>query len=129
MSLSNYGETQVLNMFVENMDQSTDFYYLALFTDEPGEEGETTNEVSTSSTGYARQAVTFGTPASGSVAHSEAIEVPTATGDWGTGTHWALCDAVTGGNVWWTGEITTPKAISTGDVYRIPVGYLTLTMD
>ena len=129
MSLTNYGENQVLTLFKENMDQSTNFYYLALFTDDPGETGSTDNEVSTSSTGYARQAVTFASASDGSMATSAAIEFSTATGDWGTVTHWGLCDAATGGNVWWTGEITTPKAIGTGDVYRIPAGNLTLTMD
>ncbi len=129
MSLTNYGENQVLTLFKENMDQSTDFYYLALFTDDPGETGEITNEVSSTDTGYVRQPVTFDTPSNGSMVTSAAIEFPTATGDWGTVTHWALCDAETSGNVWWTGSISTPKTIGTGDIYRIPAGYLTLSMD
>ena len=122
MSLTNHGETEVLTLFAENTT-----YYLALFTADPGESGATTNEVSGGS--YARQAVTFGTPSSGSVSNSAAIEFPTATGSWGTVTHWGLCDAATSGNVWWVGAITTPKAISTGDIYRVPIGNLTLTMD
>ena len=127
MSLTNYGEDQVLTMFKENMDQSSNFYYLALFTGDPGETGSTEDEVSGGS--YARQPVSFDEPDGGTMVSADDIEFPAATAAWGTVTHWGLCDAATSGNVWWTGAITTPKSISSGDVYRIPAGYLTLTMD
>ena len=122
MSLTNYGEDEMLNAFT-----GTGTFYLALFTADPGETGDTTNEVSGGD--YARQAVTWDTPDSGSVVNAAAVEFPVATNSWGTVSHWALMDASTGGNAWWYGSITTPKAITAGDIYRVPVGSLTLSIN
>ena len=122
MSLTNYGENGMLNLFRVNTT-----YYLALFTSTPGEGGDLTSEVSGGS--YARQAVTFGTPADGIVQNSAVVEFPAATDTWGTVAYWALCDAASGGNAWWFGSITVPKTITAGDIYRIPVGSLSLSVD
>ena len=122
MSLTTYGENQMLTLFDENTT-----YYLALFTGDPGETGDTSAEVD--GTAYERQEVTFSSASGGSMASSDDIEFPAATSDWGTVTHWGLCDASTEGNVWWTGSITVPKLITSGDIYRVPAGYLTLSLD
>lgn len=121
MSLTNTGETTILNLFKESKD-----HYLALFTAAPSETGGGT-EVTGGA--YARQKVTFGTPSNGSMANSAAIEFPTATADWGTAKAWGLFDAATSGNLIWYGSITTPKELLSGDIYRINAGSLTLTMD
>ena len=101
MSLSNYGENAVLGLV-----QGAATFWLALFTTVPGE-GGTGTEVSGG--GYARQSVTFGAPSGGSMANSLPIEVPTATSDWGTASGWALFDAKSGGNMWWSGAVDVPK--------------------
>lgn len=121
MSLTNYGEDKLLSLF-----KDAGPYFLALFTASPGEEGGGT-EVSGAS--YARQQVTFGTPSSGKMVNSAAIEFPTATESWGTAVAWGLCDAEQGGNLVWYGAITTPKELLAGDIYRINSGNMTLTMD
>ena len=121
MSLSNYGENRMLSLF-----RGAGTFYLALFTSDPGEEGSGT-EVSGGA--YARQPVTFGLPDGGSMASSAAVEFPIITADWGTVSHWGLFDAATGGNLWWYGSITTPRQLLSGDIYRVPAGNLTLSMD
>lgn len=121
MSLTNTGENTVLTLIKNDGP-----YYLALFTAAPGEAGGGT-EVSGGA--YARQAVTFGTPANGSMTNSAAIEFPTATANWGTANAWGLFDAATSGNLIWYGDIDTPKELLAGDIYRITAGSLTLTMD
>ena len=121
MSLTNYGENTMLTRF-----KNSGPYYLALCTSAPKEvDGGT--EVSGAS--YARQQVEFGTPKSGKMVNSAAIEFPTATESWGTAVSWGLCDAESGGNLVWYGDITTPKDLLAGDIYRINTGNMTLTMD
>ena len=121
MSLTNYGEDKLLTLF-----KDAGPYYLALFTAAPGEEGGGT-EVSGAS--YARQQVTFGTPSSGQMVNSAPVEFPTATESWGTAVAWGLYDAEQSGNLVWYGDITTPKELLAGDIYRINTGNMTLTMD
>lgn len=121
MSLTNYGENAVLTL-IKNEGP----YYLGLFTVAPTETGGGT-EVTGGA--YARQAVTFGTPADGTMKNSAAIEFPTATANWGTAKAWGLFDAATSGNLIWYGNITTAKELLAGDIYRITAGSLTLTMD
>ena len=121
MSLTNHGEDKLLTLF-----KNAGSYYLALFTAAPGETGGGT-EVTGGA--YVRQPVTFGEPADGTMKNSAAIEFPTAAADWGTAVSWGLFDAADDGNLVWYGEITTPKELLAGDIYRINTGNLTLTMD
>ena len=122
MSLSDYGENKVLALL-----KADKTYYLGLYTVIPSDAGTGGTEVSGG--GYARQAVTFGTPAGGSMSNSAAIEFPTATADWGTANGWGLFDASTGGNLVWYGAITTPRQLLTGDIYRVQIGNFTLSID
>ncbi len=121
MSLTNHGEDKLLTLF-----KDAGPYYLALFTAAPSETGGGT-EVSGGA--YARKQVTFGTPSSGTMKNSAAIEFPTATANWGTAVAWGLFDADASGNLVWYGSITDPKELLKGDIYRINANNLTLTMD
>lgn len=121
MSLTNTGEDRVLTLI-----KGDGPYYLALFTTAPSEAGGGT-EVSGGA--YARQAVTFGNPSSGTMKNSAEIVFPTATASWGTVQAWALFDAATSGAMLWYGDIDVPKELLAADVYRIETGGLTLTLD
>lgn len=105
--------------------------YIGLFTSAGGlETNEAVNqtEISTSSTGYARQAVTFNAAASGSSDSAATVTFPAATANWGTITHVAVMDAATGGNVLFHGAVTTSKTIETGDTFQISAGNLTISL-
>ena len=121
MSLTNIGENTVLTLIKNDGP-----YYLALFTVAPTETGGGT-EVSGGA--YARQSVTFGTPADGTMKNSAAIEFPTATANWGTAKAWGLFDAASAGNLVWYGDVDNPKELQAGDIYRMSVGSLVLSMD
>ncbi len=121
MGLTNTGENTLLTLF-----KDAGVYYLGLFTTAPGEDGGGT-EVSGGA--YARQQVTFDAPSGGSMTNSAAIEFPTATSSWGTAVAWGLFDAAASGNLVWYGDITTPRELLAGDIYRVDAGNLTLTMD
>lgn len=128
MSFSNYLETELLDhVFAGNSYTSPSAVYVALFTTDPAEDGSGT-EVTTTGTAYARQVGTFSVTGN-TATTTAAIEWPTATTDYGTVTHVAVYDAVTAGNMLAYAALTASKAISTGDVFRIPAGDLDITLD
>jgi hypothetical protein len=126
MSFSNTYETNVLTWtFTTGAVTRPTAWYIGLFTDNPGEaQGGT--EVSGGS--YVREAVTF--TVSGDLAtNSAAIEWPVATATWGTITHIAVYDALTGGNQIAYAPLTNAKTIASGDVLRVPASELQITLD
>ena len=128
MSFSNYLETELLDHVFNNAAYtSPSTVYVSLHTANPDEDGSGA-EVSTSGTGYARQAGSFSV--SGNTATtSAAIEYATATASYGTVTHVGIYDASTAGNLLAYAALTTSKSISSGDVFRIPAGDLDITLD
>lgn len=126
MSFSNYLENKVLlHVFGATAYTAPATLYVALFTTDPGEAG-TGTEVSGGS--YARQTVAF-TVVGSLASNTAAVEFPTATASWGTITHAAVYDAVSGGNLLASGALTTSKTIASGDVLRIPAGDFDINLD
>ena len=126
MSFSNTYETNVLTWtFTNGAVTRPTAWYLGLFTAAPGEAGGGTE---VSGNGYVREAVTF--TVSGDLAtNSAAVEFDVATGSWGTITHVAVFDALSGGNQIAYATLTVSKTIATGDVLRVPAGDLDITLD
>ena len=126
---TNYAENLVLTWtFTASAATRPTSWYVALYTVAPGEAGGGTE---CSGTSYARQTVTFtvsGT-APTTASNSAAIEFPTAGGSWGTIVAAAILDASTAGNMIAFADLTTSKAIDTGDVLRFNTGALTVTLD
>lgn len=110
-------------------------WYVALFTNGSGsaasnlEAGTLTDEVSTSGTGYARQAVSF-TVTDDTAASDSTITFPTATGSWGTITHLAVVsnDTEGSGTVYFWGALTSSKVVASSDTFQITSGSLTVTL-
>ena len=98
--------------------------YVALFIGDPAGSG---TEISTSGSAYARIAATF-TISSGVATNTAAVEWATATSAWGSITWVAIYDAVTGGNQLVTAQLASAKTIGSGDVLRIPIGQLSVTL-
>jgi hypothetical protein len=128
MSFSNTFETHVLNyVFTTTSVTRPTAWYIALFTSNPAEDASGT-EVSASGTAYARQTVAFSV--SGNLAtNSAAVEFPTATASFGTVTHIGVFTASTSGTLIAYSALSASKAISTGDVFRVPAGDLDITLD
>jgi hypothetical protein len=126
MSFSNYLETQLLNHVFDNTAYtSPTTVYVSLHTANPDEDA---SGAEVSGGGYVRQAGSF--TVSGNTATTDAaVEYPTATADYGTVTHVGIWDAETSGNMLAYAALTASKAISTGDVFRIPTGDLDITLD
>jgi hypothetical protein len=128
---SNYLENKILDHVLTATEYTQPSRYIALFTADPGEAGSFTNEVSTSGTAYARQAVTFAAAVDGQSATNATVTFPTATANFGTITHVAVVDGDTegAGNVLFYGAVTTSKTIETGDTFQISSGNLTISLD
>ena len=126
MSFSNTYETNVLTWtFTSSAVTRPTAWYVGLFTTAPGEAGGGTE---VSGNGYVREAVTF--TVSGDLAtNSAAVEFDVATGSWGTITHVAVFDALSGGNQIAYATLTVSKTIATGDVLRVPAGDLDITLN
>ena len=126
MSLTNTFETTVLTWLLTTGSATRPTtWYVALFTDDPGESGAGT-EISGGS--YARTAVTF-TVTGDTASNSGAVEFPAASTSWGTITHIGVMDAATSGNMIVHAALTASKTIASGDVFRIPAGDLDITLN
>ncbi len=126
MSFSNTFETRVLDwVFTSGTATRPTAWYLGLFTTDPTGAG-TGNEVS--GNGYARKTVAF-TVTGDLATNSASIEFDAATASWGTITHVAVFDALTTGNMIAYSALTTAKAVSSGDILRVPAGDLDITLD
>lgn len=125
--LSNYLENKVLDHTLGTTAYTKPTaVYAALFTTDPAETGAGTE---VSGGGYARKVATFNAAANGSTTNSAEVLFDVASASWGTLTHVALFDAVTGGNMLWSGALSTAKAIASTDQFRLPAGNITVTLD
>lgn len=100
--------------------------YLALFTTDPTDAG-TGTEVSGGS--YARQAISWNTPASGAVTNSADVTFPQATADYGTVSHIGIYDASGAGNLLYHGALSASKSITTNDTFIVEAGDLSISLD
>jgi len=88
--------------------------YIALFVGDPTDAGSGGAEVSGNN--YGRIVMnSWDAAASRATKNTNQINFAEATGSWGTVTHFAIYDAITGGNFLAYGDLTSPKAIGTGD--------------
>lgn len=124
--MSNYLENALVNGTIRGTTYTAPTtVYLALYTSDPSD-ADTGTEVTGGS--YVRQSITFGAPSNGSSTNSAAIEFPQCTADWGIITHVGIRDAVTAGNLLYHTPLDASKTISTGDVFKITAGNLSVTL-
>ena len=127
MSFTNYLETEILDhVFAGAAYTAPGTLYIGLFTAISDGEAGSVTEVSGSA--YARQTMAF-TTSGATTSNNAAVEFPTATGSWGTITHVGIFDASTSGNLMVYATLTASKAITTGDVFRVPSGDLDITLN
>jgi hypothetical protein len=124
--MSNFLENALINATLRNTGYtSPTTVYLGLFTSDPTD-ANTGTEVSGGS--YARQAITFGAPSNGVTTNTAAIEFPQATGSWGTVGWVGIMDSLTTGNLLYHTALDTSKTIASGDIFRIAIGSLSVTL-
>jgi hypothetical protein len=135
---SNYLEEQTLKHILQNVSTNGASYtapsnlYVSLHTGSPGEANDGANEISGS--GYAREEVTFGDVATVanvcSTSSNVTVTFNQATSDYSADvTHIGIYDALTVGNLMFYGALSTAKTVTSGDVFQINSGSLTITLD
>lgn len=134
-SISTYLEERLLSFLFKGnaigLVTPGDNLWLAMFTAGVDlESGNLTNEVA--GNGYARVA----TPMSAwSIApailieNAAVLDFPVATGAWGTITHGAIVDAVTGGNILLHGALYLARSVQANDQLRFEVGEARFILD
>ena len=124
--ISNYLENALINATLRNTSfTSPSVVYLGLYTSDPTD-ADTGTEVSGGS--YARQAITFGAPSNGVTTNTAAIEFPQATANWGTVGWIGIEDALSGGNLLYHSPLNASKTIASGDIFKIAIGSLSVTL-
>lgn len=137
-AFSNYLEAAILGLVFNKDALSGPTTYIALFTSDPGDDASGT-EVSGGS--YARVLVYdngSGSPdwtvaavdgVGYSVENDDDVTFPTATGDWGTVTHFGIFDAATSGNLLLHGALDDSQLVETGGVFKFLAGDLVLRVE
>ena len=124
--MSNFLENALINATLRNTTYtSVATVYVSLWTSDPTDAGSGT-EVSGGS--YARTAVTFGAPSNGVTTNSADVTFPTATASWGTVGWIGINDALSGGNLLYHTPLDASKSISSGDIFKITTGNLSVTL-
>jgi hypothetical protein len=131
MSMTDYLENKILDHIQGRAAYTAPTIYIGLSTADPLDTAASLAEPSGNA--YARVLHSgtskWAAAASGSTATNADCTFPTATGSWGTITHMCIFDALTAGNLLWSGAFTTSKSIANGDTAKISSGTLTLTLD
>jgi hypothetical protein len=124
--ISNFLENAIINATLRNTTYtSVATVYVSLWTSDPTDAGSGT-EVSGGS--YARTAVTFGAPSNGVTTNSADVTFPTATGSWGTVGWIGINDALTTGNLLYHTPLDVSKTVTSGDIFKISTGNLSVTL-
>ena len=125
--MSNYLENALINVTLRATSYTAPAaVYVGLYTTDPTD-ANTGTEVTGGS--YARTAVTFGAPSNGVTTNSGAVTFPTATGTWGTVGWIGILDAATSGNLLYHTPLTASKSITSGDIFTISIGNLSVTLE
>jgi hypothetical protein len=123
--MSDYLENKFLDHFCGTASTTAPAaIYLGLSTASMNDDNSGTE---LSGSGYARQAITFGSASSGTATSNAAVEFPAATASWGSVSHWAIYDASSAGNQLFHGSFATAKTIATGDILKVASGDLSIT--
>jgi hypothetical protein len=124
--MSNYLENALINVTLRATSYTAPAaVYVGLYTTDPTD-ANTGTEVSGGS--YARVAVTMGAPSNGVSTNTAAVTFPTATGTWGTVGWIGILDASTSGNLLYHTPLDASKSITSGDIFTIAIGNLSVTL-
>jgi hypothetical protein len=127
---SDYWENKILDHIFGKCSYAPPTIHVALSTAEPADDATGLAEPSGNAYARAQTAASDWSTASGGTLHNaNDITFPTATGSWGTITHFALFDAATGGNMLAHGALDQPKAIGISDTAKFGAGDLDISLD
>ena len=125
-AISNYLENELLDHVLKNAAYtSPTTVYLALYTSNPTDADSGT---AVSGGSYARQAITFGSVASGGTI-SNTGDLTFASMPAATVSHVGIHDHLTAGNLLFHGALSSSKSVDAGDTFKISIGDLDISLD
>jgi hypothetical protein len=106
--------------------------YVGLFSTAPANDASAGTELSGS--GYARQSITFGAPATDTgnvrkIANTNTITFGPASADWSAAVAFGVFDASSGGNLIYWDSLTASRTILNGDSGQFAAGALVVNED
>lgn len=127
-SFSDFLENKVIDHILKTGAYSPpSTVYLGLSTADPTDSGSGLAEPVGNA--YIRKAISFGAAAARTITQDAQIDFDTATGDWGTITHWALFDAASNGNILAYGSLSAGVAVNTGKAPYITSGEISISFN
>ena len=130
-SFGDYLENELLDhVFMKGAYTPPTNIFVALSTADPTDDGSAIAEPAGGS--YARKSTAgadWDAAVSGALDNANAITFIEATGLWGSITHFALFDALSGGNMLAHSALTTAKTIDNGDTASFAAGDLDVSLD
>ena len=124
MSYGNYWGNMLLDSIRKTILGTNRNLYLALHTSDPGPAGSTATELSGG--GYARKKVLFSPAGSKSISLSTPVAFTSLRAC--TVTHYALWDALSGGNIIAYAALTTSKTVANGGQITVTNSQFTVTI-
>ena len=127
---SNYWENKILDHIFGKGSYTPPTIHVALSTADPLDDGSGISEPS--GNGYSRVVTStsdWSASSGGAVCNTNNITFPTASGNWGTITHFALFDSAMGGNMLAHGALDQPKVITGSDTGKFDAGALDIGLD
>lgn len=100
--------------------------YLALSQADPTDDASGLSEPSNGA--YGRKAITFSTASTRTITQSGSVVFNTSTASWGTVTHWALMDTLTGGNMMACGQFSSATYVDTGTTLSVDAEQISVTV-
>ena len=132
-SFADYFENKVLDKYFGAVEYTPPAnLYIALSTADPTDDGSGLTEPSGGA--YERKLIannktTWTTASAGALDNAIEIAFAMATASWGVITHFAIMDALTGGNMIGHADLLESKTVGNGDTVKFAIGDLDITLD
>jgi len=126
MPKSYYADNTALNLFLRNTPFAPPLQtYLALFLVSPTPSGGGTE---VAGNGYVRVAIAFGAPNNGQCSNTADVIFPVdITADWGNVVAFGVYDAISGGNLLYFANLSSPRYVAVNDQIKFPTGQIIAT--
>lgn len=123
MAASDYLENLIYNAVLRGTNlNSPAALYVSLWSTDPADDASGT-ELAVAN-GYIRQVITFGAPSNGTGSNDNLVTFTNTGSAWTEATHFAISDALAGGNLLYHGLLRDPKTVGASETYEFAIGDL-----
>ena len=125
-AISTYLANKILDHTLKNTSYSPPAtVYLGLYTSNPNNDNSGTE---VSGNNYSRTSISFSSASGKTTSNSAPVVTASASGSWGTVTHFGILDAASSGNLLYYGSFASSNLVSSGQAVCIALGDLDITL-